>query len=105
MSSFDMSNATYGRDSAGVAKLACEYLDDLEKTKKLLRGDKYTNLLNIIRENWSGEDAEAYIKSLNSKISTLETKIENYKYKIALALTDDYNEFMKFQRTNAQSFK
>lgn len=97
---FNMSNATYGRDSSGIQALKEEYALNLERTLKSLRGDKYNELKKVIRENWSGADAERFLHEIDKKISDVESKIKTYKTKIDTALTGALTDFLKFQDSN-----
>lgn len=95
-----MGNATYGRDLSSIYLLCQDYSNDLVYTKKRLRGEKYTQLIKVIRENWNGEDAERFIKSLDKEISNIENKISTYDHKITDTLHSSYEEFVRFQANN-----
>lgn len=97
---FGMNNATYGRSRAGIAELKKEYVNCLNRTVSHLHGDKFNTLINVIRENWSGADADAFINDLNKQYETVHQKINTYRTKIESAFDASYNEFVSFQSRN-----
>ena len=57
-------------------------------------------MINVIRDNWSGADAENFIKAIEKEIKHVETKIIDYDRKISSTLEASYTEFTRFQENN-----
>ena len=97
---FNMTNATYGRDQQGINKLQQTYSAEIKSISNSLTGEKYIQMINLIRENWSGQDANNFINDIEKRIKTLKSDILSYDSKINRALQDAYIDFVKFQSNN-----
>lgn len=98
--SFNMGNATYGRDKEAILQLIGSYNNTLATTRTRLEGEKYNQLLKTIDEYWSGADAQSFKEAIKKEISTVKAQIKTYQNKIGDALMQSYNDFTKFQSSN-----
>lgn len=96
----EMSNATYAVSQEGIAKLKSNFESDFKRSQSLLRGQKYTDLLKVINENWSGADKDAFVQKLEKQIDTLNASYNSFYKIVTDALDQRYNEFMRFQTYN-----
>lgn len=100
---FNMGTATYARSASGKTSLKNNLNGDLDAIANILN-TSYSNfsvLRSTIKENWQGVDCDAYIKSLERKVTSLKEDVLKYKACINTALDNDYNAFQKFQSTNS----
>lgn len=98
--SFNMGNATYGRDREAIIQLIGSYNTTLANTRRRLKGDMYAQLLKTIDEYWSGADAQSFKTAIEKEISAVQKQIDNYQKKIGDTLMQSYTDFTKFQSSN-----
>lgn len=103
--SLSMQNATYGRDSSKLENLKNEYASKIAKIKESLTGEEYDQLKNLINQNWSGADKDAYVEKLKESIKKIEDKLDQVKSKIDETLNDDLTEFNTTTRNNVNLIK
>ena len=101
MANLSISSATYGRDSAGAAKLRTNLLGDIQAARKALKGADYQRVITTVRQNWAGADADKFVKEFKATVNKIYTDFETYGRFIDTALADDKRQFTKMQATNA----
>lgn len=97
---FNMSNATNARSTAGIRSLATNYENDVKKVINAIKGDKYTTLKNTIKNYWQGVDCDYFLNQLDSEMTEIQNQIKSYTSQITNALTQENNDFRKFQEQN-----
>lgn len=98
-----MTNATYGRSKQGTNELITDIENDIERVIKAIDGDQYTELKKIASNNWSGADKDAFIEDLDKKRAALKNKLKTLKKQIRNVLEQDYQNFVKGQKSNYQA--
>ncbi len=102
---FSMSNATYGRDTAGRKKLLADLTGDLKKVRAELTGSELTNLLNEVSKYWVGADADKFKKLIKDDITYADSEIKKLIAELEKDFDTDSNQFAKMQSTIANSMK
>ncbi len=102
--SFSYGTATYGRSAAGLKTLSNNLQTNVTKACNALSGKDYTTFVNTVKKNWSGADANAFLKSFQSDVNRIQQKIKDLSKKIDTTLTNDSSAFVKMQSTNASKF-
>ena len=97
---FNYSGATYGRSAAGLQKLTSNLQGDVKRACEAMSGSEYNKFINMVRKNWSGVDAEAFIKKFKADVEAAKKKIKANSSKIEATLLNDNKAFRKMQRTN-----
>lgn len=99
----DITKATYARSKQGTQALITNIENDIENVIKAIDGAKYTDLKKIANDNWAGDDKEAFFADLDKKRENLKTDLKNLKKIVRTDLEQDYNEFIKSQKTHYQA--
>ena len=89
----------HGRSQSGLASLKENLQADCTAMKDTLTGEKYTALVNAIRACWSGEDADRWLSSLDTKIEQIKTAITNLNTQVENQLDTDYADFVRYQQS------
>lgn len=100
MAEFNYAGATYARSNTGMKKLIANLQGDIDKACKAMTGNEYSNFIKQVRTNWSGVDAEAFIKNFQKDIKDAQKKIKAYSSRIQSTLERDNNAFRKMQKSN-----
>ena len=102
--SFNMADATYGRDVAGRKALEAELLADIDRAiNTLTTAPEYTNFISTVQNNWAGEDADTLIEEFKKAVSNLAIEYKKYKGVIENALSYDAMLFSKMQSNIAST--
>lgn len=99
MAELTMANAEYARSKTGTEKIKSNLDKDIKNIKDALSGTAKDNMLKTFKSYWVGSDHDAFVKDLESKISSIKTRCNTIQKYIDQALTDDYNNFIKNQRS------
>jgi len=97
---FDMSNATNARSTSGIRTLSANYENDVKKVVNAIQGEKFTELVKVIRQYWQGADCDYFINQLEKTTRDLKTQIQSYGSQITNALNQENSDFRKFQQNN-----
>lgn len=97
---FSMAGDGLKRDQAGINKLIEELTSDLEVIRKSIKNDSYTTLINVINDNWSGEDKDYFLKELNTELNGLDQYLKKTENKVSMDFNNAYYEFLTFQNHN-----
>lgn len=95
-----MSNATYARSKDGIIKLMNEFDKDIKTAQKQIKGEALETLLNTIKKNWVGVDADYYLKQINTKVNEIIKQMNTYSDQVNNALNSELTNFSKFQNSN-----
>lgn len=98
--SFNYSGATYARSNLGMRKLIANLQGDIKKACDAMSGKEYDNFIKQVRKNWSGVDADAFIKDFKKDIETAKKSIKTYSSKIQSTIERDNSAFRKMQKAN-----
>ena len=97
---FNYSGATYARSNAGMKKLIANLQGDIKKACDAMSGTEYNKFINQVRRNWSGVDADAFIKDFKKDIETAKKSIKAYSSQIQSTIERDNYSFRKMQKSN-----
>ena len=103
MADLTMSNATYGRDFEGRKKLSADIADDLKKIGKELTGSELKNLYGTIDKYWSGKDATAFKKQIDTEVNSIVGEVKQLIKYFDQDLDTDAKAFSKLQSKNANT--
>lgn len=97
-----ISKATQGRSVTGTNALKNNLLSDVNAVIKALdtSSSAFKTLKSTIQNNWSGVDADEFLKQLDPTVNGLKEKVKAYKTAIETAIDSDKNAFAKFQEIN-----
>ena len=101
MNGFSINDATYARSRAGLNLLINNLQGDFKKAGEKLTGSEYNVVINTIRKNWSGDDADKFIASFKRDVQEAKVKIQKYGIKIERTLRNDYDNFIHMQTMNS----
>ncbi len=104
-SSLTMEKATYARSTSGAKSAINNLQGDLDKVIKTLNGSKYTDFKKTVAKYWSGSDATRFLANVEVQRKSVEAQIKNLKSSISTAITNDKQQFDKFQNTTIPSVK
>ena len=96
----DISKAEYARSKEGTQALINNIEGDIDRVIKAIDGEKYTELKKIANDNWAGADKDAFIADLDKKRNTLKASLKSLKGQVRIALENDYNNFVKAQKSH-----
>lgn len=99
----DISKAEYARSKEGTQALINNIEGDIDRVIKAIDGEKYDNLKKIANNNWAGEDKEAFIADLDKKRASVKSSLKKLKNEVRVVLEQDYNNFIKAQKTHYQA--
>lgn len=99
----DMANLTYGRSSKGTETILNELNRDIETMKKVLSGNEYAEIKLAVRSNWSGADANVFLKKLEESKQELEQCFDDVKAQMQMILNEDYKNFVQDQNKIAET--
>ena len=68
--------------------------------RKSIKNDSYTTLINVINDNWSGEDKDYFLKELNTELNGLDQYLKKTENKVSMDFNNAYYEFLTFQNHN-----
>ncbi len=105
MAWLDIKDAEYGRSGGGASLLKRDIYNEMDKLKKLCNDEVINNVYPVIKRNWQGADAEAYLKSLDNGINKIKQTIDKQREILVAAVDQDAKDFEAFQNKNANSFK
>ena len=103
MAELNISQATYGRDTAGRKKLIKDLQDDLENVRKELNGSELKNLESTINTYWLGKDATEFKSKIKTTVSNIDAEIKKMKTTIENQFDTDTKGFSKMQTQNANA--
>ena len=103
MAELNMSNATYGRDTAGRKKLLTDLEGKINNAVKLLKGKEFTDIKNVVNANWSGVDADKFLDEIEADVSDLQNSYKKAFDIIQAALEMDAKNFAATQENVASS--
>lgn len=88
----------YGRDNTAAATLKSDIEKSFNKYNAVI--SDITDIINVVRKNWAGVDAEKFISTmeLNARISVSTNKTSVNKIKSAI--DTDISNFNKMQTSN-----
>lgn len=96
----NMSDVTYGRNETGKEKLKTDLLSDIQRAERALTGDEFNTFIRIVQQNWSGPDADNFIRQFRMSIEEVQTAFKKFNKQITNALDSDSRNFAKMQNTN-----
>lgn len=99
--SLDIKNATYARDKAGKKKLVANLQSDIDAAIKVLTGNEYNQVRQVVSKYWVGADADQFRTNLQLSAKELEALFKTYKSTIQKALDTDTKQFSSMQSKNA----
>lgn len=99
----DMANLTYGRSAKGTEKILSDLERDIETMKRVLSSNDYAEILLAVRTNWSGADANAFIKKLNESRQELAQCFDDVKAQMQMIINEDYKNFVQDQNKIADT--
>ena len=104
-SNFGISNATYGRSTAGQKAIVNNFQGDIERALKALDADnaEYKALRKTISDNWSGADANAFLKLLDDKRTSIQSKVKKFKSAYSTVINEDNSKFIAGQKRIASN--
>ena len=100
---FNISDATYGRDSAGRKKLLTDLQGDIAAAIKVLQTEQQT-VLGVVDKYWAGADATAFKKDFKKQTDQIASDFKQYSSAIETALSKDTKNFEKMQSQNSSKF-
>ena len=79
----ETSNMAYGRGSADdMQRLINAISERIARARKELTGGAYNELVSVIKNNWSGQDADKYLKLLDEVAHELDDDYKNLENEI-----------------------
>ena len=99
--SLNISSATYGRDTAGAKKLLTNLQDKLKVGTKALKGQAYTDVLNTVKANWSGVDADKFLSEFEAAVNEIEASYKSLNEVVQRAIEADAKAFASMQEKTA----
>lgn len=103
MAELNIGSATYGRDFQGRKKLSADIADDLKKIGKELTGSELKNLYGTIDKYWSGKDATAFKKKIDTEVNNIVAEVKQLIKYFDQDLDADAKAFEKLQNKNANA--
>ena len=101
----NIADVKFGRNDDD-AKIQAQMKSILEGLASYMTGVRYNEVINTIKKNWSGQDADAFIKSFQSKIATLKTELpKKYTQKYLESVKANMTEFKSAQAKNSANLK
>lgn len=102
----DMSNAKYARGGHGTEiTVISEINAKFNGFKNRIKGTEYNTLINTIRANWEGADADKFVALIDEVTNELQNKVSKINTDITNSIIDDRTEFSNFQTKNANNIK
>lgn len=98
----DMNRATNARNKGKLGNLKTDFNSDLQKIISRVSGSKYDAVVKAVKDNWTGADADDFLRDLDKSVSLLKKQIRELKENVNKTLDTDYNEFVKFQQRNVR---
>ncbi len=98
----DISKMSFGRDQAGINKAKSYIKERYDVLIAFLDKNRVAAAepINVIRNNWVGADAEAFINSYLKDLESLKD-VAKQVYNAEITLLDQaYNDFLSFQNKN-----
>ena len=90
----DSSNMAYGRgDYTSLIRLQNAITERIARARKELTGAAYNELVSVIRNNWSGQDADKYLKLLEEIVKELDSDYQALNKEINVKLSNDWRQF------------
>ena len=104
-SNFGMSNATYGRSTAGQKVIVNQFQACITKAVKALDADnaEYKALRKTISDNWSGADANEFLKLLDDKRKSIQSKVKKFNSAYSTVISEDNSKFIAGQKRIASN--
>lgn len=96
----NISNATYGRDTAGTKTLLNNLKGDVEKARKLLTNANYQDVIKNVEKYWSGSDAEAFKQKFAKAVENISSKMQAYEKGLEIVIEADAKSFANMQYKN-----
>ena len=98
----DVKYGRYFNDAA--VKQDIEYL--MRDICSELSGSRFNNLIRVIKANWSGADADAFVANLEKKVQLLQTDLsKKYENRLYSIIRSNYDEFVAAQARNSDNMK
>lgn len=107
MANLEITNATYGRSTAGQKSIVNNVQGDIDRAMKALdkSNKEYLNLRNTVKKYWTGPDANRFLKLLDDQRESIQNKMKSYKNTFVTALDQDRIQFDKTQDKIASNLK
>lgn len=93
---------TYGRSKSGLTTLKTQIQSACQKKVNALTGSEYTTLVKLIKENWTGTDANDFLGDLAKAISNEKTHIKTKSSEMQKIIDKDLRDFEAFQAKNVR---
>lgn len=93
---------TYGRSKSGLKTLGSQIQGNCSKKINALDGSEYTTLKNLIKQNWTGADADDFLNDLAKAVNNEKTYIKNKSSEFQSIISVDLRDFEAFQAKNVR---
>ena len=107
MANLSISNATYGRDRSGIAKIVSNLQGDIDRAKNYIDPDgaEVKSLFNTINQYWRGEDATKFKHELRAMLISDIQLLNRYKQSVQSLTDSDFKYFTDSQSKIANTIK
>lgn len=93
---------TYGRSESGLKTLGSQIQGNCSKKINALGGSEYTTLVKLIKENWTGTDADDFINDLAKAVNNEKRYIRTKSSEFQSIINIDLRDFKAFQAKNVR---